>query len=57
MGRGDERRFGEKKDDGSGRTVDWDSGKVNGWRLMVVYGLGSCLVGFIGLSVQDLEGV
>ncbi|KAI3677496.1 hypothetical protein L6452_36760 [Arctium lappa] len=57
VGRGDERRFGEKKVEGLGRTVDWDSGKVKGWKwcwfkvvVVVEDGLGLCLVGFIGFD-------
>lgn len=30
MGSGEERRWGEKKVEGSGRTTDWDGGKRNG---------------------------
>lgn len=30
MGRGEERRSGEKKREGSGKTVDWARGKENG---------------------------
>lgn len=30
MGRGEERRLGEKKEEGSGITMDWVKGKRNG---------------------------
>jgi hypothetical protein len=48
VGSGVERSAGEKKREGSGRTVDWIRGKRNGWRCSVRCGGGSDMIGVSG---------
>lgn len=57
MGRGEERRSGEKKREGSGKTVDWTRGKENGEVRWSFGGIVEFVGGREGISEGRNEGI